>query len=263
MTKRQDVLQHFAAEEKAFVEKILDLCARVEETYAYALTAFLNPREERIVQSLAQHFQLQYFSSREWLETEFVRVILAPSYYQCQTEDFEMVAYRIEYPHKFYQLSHSQILGTLLNRLSIRRDLIGDILVQEGIAHILLDQRFSHLLEIEVAKIGKVPVHWDKVDWKQLSLQQVEIGQEKQVLVSSLRLDKVLATAFGLSRTAAVKLIDSGCVKVDYQETLSPSKLLEEGQMLSVRGFGRVKIGTLLGFSKQGKLKLQMNIIRK
>ena len=61
------------------------------------------------------------FSSAEIYPTEYARVILAPSYYQLEASDFEMSLLEVLYPDKFYRLSHSQVLGSLLHQLGIER----------------------------------------------------------------------------------------------------------------------------------------------
>ena len=264
MTKKSDgIFQHFTLEERDFVEKMIDACHQVEESYSYYLTAFLNPREEEILQSLAGYFHLQLHSSRQFLETEFVRVILAPDYYLLEEEDFELMALEILYPRKFHQMTHSQILGTLLHQLGIKRDYIGDILLGEEQTFVILDRRFGELAQRSLSKISRVPVSWKEAVLSQLPAKTSQDVKSQQVLLSSLRLDKVVATAFHLSRSNALKLIESGQVKLDYKEVKQAGKVLEVGQLVSVRGFGRVRLKEFLGFSKQGKLKLDIDIIKK
>ena len=264
MTKKSDgIFQHFTLEERDFVEKMIDACHQVEESYSYYLTAFLNPREEEILQSLAGYFHLQLHSSRQFLETEFVRVILAPDYYLLEEEDFELMALEILYPRKFHQLTHSQILGTLLHQLGIKRDYIGDILLGEEQTFVILDRRFGELAQRSLSKISRVPVSWKVAVLSQVPAKTSQDVKSQQVLLSSLRLDKVVATAFHLSRSNALKLIESGQVKLDYKEVKQAGKVLEVGQLVSVRGFGRVRLKEFLGFSKQGKLKLNIDIINK
>ncbi len=264
MAKKNDgIFQHFTLEERDFVEKMIDACHQVEESYSYYLTAFLNPREEEILQSLAGYFHLQLHSSRQFLETEFVRVILAPDYYLLEEEDFELMALEILYPRKFHQLTHSQILGTLLHQLGIKRDYIGDILLGEEQTFVILDRRFGELAQRSLSKISRVPVSWKVAVLSQLPAKTSQDVKSQQVLLSSLRLDKVVATAFHLSRSNALKLIESGQVKLDYKEIKQAGKVLEVGQLVSVRGFGRVRLKEFLGFSKQGKLKLDIDIIKK
>ena len=263
MKRTEGIFQHFAPDERGFVEKMMDICQQVEETYSYHLTSFLNPREEEILQSLAGYFNLQIHSSRQLLDTEFVRVILSPDYYLLQEEDFELMVLEILYPRKFHSLTHAQILGTLLNQLGIRREFIGDILLGDEQTFVILDRRFGELAQSTVSKISRVPVSWKEHSLTHLPLRTNQDVKSQQVLLSSLRLDKLVATAFKLSRSNALKLIESGQVKLDYKEVRQAGKVLEVGQLVSVRGFGRVRLKEFLGFSKQGKLKLEIEIIKK
>ncbi len=40
MKNDKNLLQHFSREEREFVEKIMDMCQQVEDTYSYRLTHF-------------------------------------------------------------------------------------------------------------------------------------------------------------------------------------------------------------------------------
>ena len=64
-------------------------------------------------------------SSRQFLETEYVRVLLYPDYFEPEFADFELSLQEIVYPNKFERLTHAKILGTVLNQLG----LIGSYLV--------------------------------------------------------------------------------------------------------------------------------------
>lgn len=52
MKNDKQIMQHFAKEEREFVEKIMDMCQQVEDTYSYRLTHFLHPRQDDIVSKL-------------------------------------------------------------------------------------------------------------------------------------------------------------------------------------------------------------------
>lgn len=263
MANEKSILQHYGDDERAFVEKMLDFCKQVEDTYSYRLTTFLNPRQEEILESLTSYSGLSFYSSRQLVATEKVRVIIAPIYYELATEDFELVCLEIVYPEKFHSLTHSQILGTLLNQLGIRREFLGDIIVQEQEILLFIDQKFADLVEAEVHKIARVPVKWKRRSLESVTLQQSAGGKSDVLLLSSLRLDKVVAAAFRLSRGLASKLIEQGKVKLNYSETRESSKVVTVGQLVSVRGYGRVKIREVLGTTTQGKLKVDIELIRK
>ncbi|HFI0633893.1 TPA: RNA-binding protein [Streptococcus suis] len=262
MKRYSGLFQHFALEEREFVEKMIDLCEQVETSYSYRLTAFLHPGQEQIAEKIANYFQLQFFSSKEIVQSEFARVIIAPEYYELDIRDFQIIALEVSYPTKFHTLTHAQVLGSLLNQVGIRREFLGDIIFQDKIITILIDEKLGDISRTSVSKIAKVPVSLQVRDWTKLSNKLPTDGIPVDVLVSSLRLDKIVAVGFRLSRANAAKLIATGQVKVDYSSVTETSKLLDIGQLVSVRKYGRIRLSEFLGFSKQGKLKLRLDIIK-
>ncbi|HEL1618479.1 TPA: RNA-binding protein [Streptococcus suis] len=262
MKKYSGLFQHFTLEEKDFVEKIIDLCEQVETSYSYRLTPFLHPAQDKIAGQIANYFQLQFFSSKDIIPSEFSRVIIAPDYYLLDNRDFQITALEVSYPTKFHTLTHAQVLGSLLNQVGIRREFLGDIIFQDKKITFMIDEKLGELARTSVSKISKVPVSLQVRDWTKLSKVLPADTIPTDVLISSLRLDKIVAVAFKLSRANASKLISSGQVKVDYSSVTETSKLLDIGQLISVRKYGRVRLSEFLGFSKQGKLKLRLDIIK-
>lgn len=261
MKEQKNILQHFPTEQRDFAEKIIDSCQQVERSYSYRLTPFLNPKQEQVARVIAQHFNLTVYSTRDFLVTEFSRLIIAPDYYQLEMADFQVELLEVIYNQKFHRLSHAQILGTLLHQLGIKREFIGDIIVSEELTAVLIDRRFVSLIEQEVGKLARVPVRWHALDLRQVSLPRQQDGIEKTLILSSLRLDKLLATSLGLSRSRAVDLIEAGQVKVDYVTITQVSRPIEIGQLVSIRGFGRIHLIELVGKTKQDKFKVIANII--
>ncbi|HFI0394184.1 TPA: RNA-binding protein [Streptococcus suis] len=262
MKNEKHILEHFAREEREFVEKIMDMCQQVVDTYSYRLTSFLNPRQDAIVHMLANYYQLQAFSTRDFFQTEYSRMLLAPSYYVLDRDDFEVMALAITYSRKFHSLSHSQVMGTFLNHLGIRREYLGDILIGEDELLVFLDKKFGVLAQQSISKIARVPVKFMERDWLSIPVKMNEEPFFKEVLVSSMRLDKLIAVAFHLSRTRVDKLIVAGHVKLDYVQVEQAGRQVELGQLISLRKYGRIRVTELLGFSKQGKVKLKLEIIK-
>ena len=78
--------------------------------------------------------------------------------------------------------------------------------------------------------------------------------KEYRDTVASPRLDNIVSSAFGLSRSKAVMAIKSGLVFVDHMEALKPSVLLKEGTEIVVRHKGRAILSEIGGTSKKGRL---------
>ena len=88
-----------------------------------------------------------------------------------------------------------------------------------------------------------------------------EESQSRDILVSSYRLDKVIAAGFKLSRSQASQLVSSGLVKVNYATTTNGSGFVALNDLVSVRRFGRLKIVSENGISKSGKYKVTVEIL--
>ncbi|MGV3031016.1 RNA-binding protein [Streptococcus suis] len=262
MKDRQVILQHYQKSEQDFVERIYELCQFVDRTSIDRLTDFLNPRQVMITESIAGKFNLFAHSSGHHLPTEYCRVIISTSDQLPEFAGYEISILEVDFNRKFHQLSHSQILGTLLNRLGIQRKFLGDIFINDQEILLFIDEKFSTILLMDVERIAKVPVKWKMRTAESVSLEHHIQVDKKVILASSLRLDKLVAAAFQLSRSAVVKLIESNKVKVDYAEISQVSKTLEIGQLVSVRGFGRFRLVELLGTSKQGKFKIEIEVTK-
>ncbi len=251
----KDIYQHFRPEEISFIDRIDNLAQRVEDTYTYYVTEFLNPRQVKIVKSILGQRGMTYYLSSDYYQTEYAKVILAPEYYSFDEADFEMTLIAIDYNAKFNQLTHAQIMGTLLNQLGIKRSVLGDILVQNGKAQLVVESSLVSYLMTSVQKIGRASVSLKEVPFQELLTQEQDY-QTMDVLVSSMRLDKLIATVLKLSRQEAVKLIVSDRVKVNYANVGRTAELLAIDDMVSVRGFGRFTIIQENGLTKNGKIKL-------
>jgi len=71
--------------------------------------------------------------------------------------------------------------------------------------------------------------------------------------VASLRLDSVVAAGFNLSRTKAGEYVESGKVMLNSLECDKTDKTVAEGDTLSLRGLGKIKLQEIGGLSKKGR----------
>ena len=146
-------------------------------------------------------------------------------------------------------------MGTLINRLGIERYLLGDIIVQENRAQVFIEKTMVSYLNAQVTKIGEAAVVFEEIPFERQITSQSHI-REMNVLVSSMRLDKIIAAVLKLSRRKANQLIESEKVKLNYLVQPKVSHLIDIGDLISVRGYGRFTISRDNGLSKGGKHKL-------
>jgi RNA-binding protein YlmH len=259
----QAIYQHFRESERPFIDKASDWIARVSDSYSLVTTDFLNPRQVFILTTLVNREHagdIELYSSSAVAETEYVKVILAPSYYQLDVRDFDLSCLQIDFASKFVTLTHAQILGTFLGETGLDRSKIGDILVHPDFAQVFVEAKLAHLFIENIHKIAR-----SGVKIREIALDQVLATPEQVVnqtiTVSSLRLDKAIASIFNISRNLAQNLVQSNKVKVNYTEILRNDFELAENDLVSVRGSGRFRILANLGLTKKDKLRIEVQII--
>lgn len=249
--------QHVTVSEREVVDKLQDLIARMDRQYVIQLTDFLDPRQQEIARSVLGHAGVTYYSSQDYYPLEYARILLAPAYYELDLADFELTLLEISYQAKFSQISHSQILGSLVKGLGLKRQVIGDILVAKGRAQVVLTRQMVDYIITHTDKMAKTGVRLKEVPFEQL-LAVEEEWERRLVLLSSFRLDKIVAAVTKLSRSQAQDLIDKGRVKVNYREITKADVVLALGDLVSCRGYGRFRLAEDLGQTKMGKHKLMI-----
>lgn len=257
------IYQHFRPSERLFIEKVTDWIDKVSDTYCIVTTDFLNPRECYILQTLLNHSakqDIQLFSSSMIAETEYVKLIIAPDYYQLSISDFNLSCLQIAFASKFTTLKHSQILGTMLGETGVERLKIGDIAIHQSFAQVFVDQRMVPIFIEKIKKIARSGVKISEIEAKQYIKVPDQLNY-KTVSLSSLRLDKVIASIVNDSRSQAQKLIQSNKVKVNYAEVLRNDFELYENDLISIRGFGRIKLVQNLGLTKKNKIRVEVQVI--
>jgi len=253
------IYQHFRPEEKEFVDQVLNWKEAVENSYAPKLTDFLDPREQRITNQLigSNHdVKLSLFGGIKSAERK--RAIIFPDYYECEEKDFQISLFEIEYPKKFLNIEHPQVLGSLMS-LGLKRGKFGDILLHEGRVQIFVSQEIEEYILLQLESIGKVAVSLQKLSLTD-AIHSGEVWVEKCVTASSLRLDSVISVIYNLSRQKSQVLIQQGIVKINWMTVENPAFVCCEGDLISVRGYGRSKVIELVGKTKKDKWKITAGI---
>lgn len=151
------------------------------------------------------------------------------------------------------ELTHRDFLGSLLS-LQIERSAMGDFLVGEGMAVLFLDKVPLKMVHDSLEKVGRIGVR--SVYGQPDILPPAFLIEEKRIVIASLRLDVVVAGVINISRMESTCLIQNGLVKVNYQENRENSYLLQEGTLLSIRGYGRFRMKQVLGETRKGRISV-------
>ncbi|MGI6538233.1 MAG: RNA-binding protein [Caldicoprobacterales bacterium] len=157
------------------------------------------------------------------------------------TYDRESVISALELTYRRQDsLTHRTILGAVL-ALGIEREVLGDILIEPGRAFLICLSQISNYIVLNLQKAGKVGLTVSETALDGLP-SLPEKYERVTGTVASLRLDAVLAFAFRISRGQAQAKITSGLVQVSHQVCLQPAKTVSIDNIISLRGFGRIRV---------------------
>lgn len=253
----EDLYQHFRPNEKDYIDLAVDWVRRVSDTYAPYLTSFLDPRQAYILATIVAQYpdlQVSYWGGHPGAERQ--RGLIYPDYLPTHELSYDIAGFEIDYPHKFNKLSHGQIMGSILGT-GIKRDKLGDIISDSGRWQFFIDQGLSDFITIQVDRVGSSPVRLYSLDQSDI-IDNQEDWTVDQVIVSSLRLDSFIASCLNLARSKAKSLVDQDRVKLNFGQVDQAGLILEEEDMVSVRGFGRLQFLRAVKQTKKDKVLIEV-----
>ncbi len=155
------------------------------------------------------------------------------------------------------KLEHRDILGAVM-QLGVDRCKLGDILIKEEDYYLLCLKGMAAYFRENITQIRHTAVTLREVPTEGLSVSQNLT--EKVGIVTSGRLDAVLACVYKLSRSQAQTLIRAEKVFIDGGCVQNTSALVREGDVVSVRGYGRFIYDCEYGETNKGRLKIKYKL---
>ncbi len=158
---------------------------------------------------------------------------------------------KISNSSKFNKLEHRHFLAGILS-IGIKREKIGDLIVKNGVCYTIIYENLFEFLQNNLLTIGKSKVKIVEVGDDEIPENEFKI---ENYLLTSLRLDSIVASLNNCSRSEGLKLINSSQVMVNYKVVTDKSINIKEGAIISIRRNGKyIFIGTN-GETKKGKFK--------
>ncbi|XP_047321539.1 putative RNA-binding protein YlmH [Impatiens glandulifera] len=156
----------------------------------------------------------------------------------------------------FQPCSHGDFLGSILGT-GIAREKLGDILLQgEKGAQFLIVPELVEFILTALGKVGNVSVTCKKIPLLALEYEPPKTKIFKTI-EASLRVDAVASAGYKISRTKLGDLISNGDVRINWGTVSKSNTLVKSGDMISMSGEGRLKIGEI-NPTKKGKFSVEL-----
>jgi len=239
-------------EDKLLAAKVSDAIRLCMLKSTPRFVGFLNERQGAIVsmvaKSKATNFKL--YGGYDSAERAYFGVF--PDW--CQNENYDgmfpISAVTLHFRNG-EGLSHRDFLGALMG-LGIKRESVGDILVEDSRAVIFLNQDICVYVLTQLDKVGSAGIKIEEGITG--SLPQGGGFLSISSTVPSPRLDAVISALLNTSRGKIEELIISGLVSIDSLPCEKVTKEVLEGSVIKIRGSGKFIVDSLSKQTKKGRL---------
>ncbi len=243
---------NLSREEEIFASHIEDLITICDRKNVPKFSGFLDLRQQKIAQYVASSVKAESFVLYGGFENAERKMFgVFPDY---------IIDHNNQFPIDYIEISHSRalthrdFLGSLMS-LGIKREVVGDIIAGENVSFVVVQNNMSvHIID-NLSKIGNVGVKMRLCSFDELGSVQNKF-EEDIVIVSSMRIDCIVAALASKSRADSAKLVESERVSVNHEIVSLVSKSLSEGDTVSIRSVGKFVIGQISSKTKKGRLVL-------
>ncbi len=244
-------------EQEILISRIEDKILAAQRGYMITSTQFLSLSERSLATTVCKEHGTTFAFYGGYPEAERSILFILPDYidntspFLPSEEDNPICLFSCRAKAGAKSLSHRDYLGSLL-ALGVERSVIGDILVYENGADILVMKSIADYLLANYEKAGNVSLKTEILPIEALTPPKIKT-EEVRESVASLRLDSMVAAVFSLSRTAAAEAIERGLVFINDTEVLKTDKPLHKGDKIVLRGKGKAYFKETLGTTRKGR----------
>ena len=250
-------------DDKILLAQVLDRIEMCEKRNKIESTDFLDLAQIELVQKFINKIRIENYMSFGGFEQAERRIfVIYPEKFNSSivkknlSNIIQIV--RIELPDDLKgKYTHRDYLGAVI-KLGVKREKVGDIIVDNDGADIIVDKDISKFLEENLGgltRFSKSTISVQSIE----NLRPVEIKkEEREIIVSSLRLDNVISELARCSRTKALDIINMERVFVNFQCEIKKTKQIKVGDMITIRGKGRFFIKELVGQTRSGRVIIKI-----
>ncbi|NJL87658.1 MAG: photosystem II S4 domain protein [Leptolyngbyaceae cyanobacterium SM1_1_3] len=247
MLPRDELLKQ--VENRESLTRVIDRAEQAIRTWEVTLSDFLSPPE--LIEAETVFKRLTDIHLSAWggyPQAERQRLAIARA--ELPLDQAPVALLNIAGNFLFDPATHRDFLGAMLGA-GIVRDKVGDIIVLgERGAQALVVPEMVDFLAMSLTQVRSVPVKTQQIDLAQLKVREPK-KKEMTTVEASLRLDAIASAGFGMSRSKMADMIGAGDVRVNWKSVTQSSHALKTGDLVAIRGKGRLQIGDVSVTKKQ------------
>ncbi|SES65658.1 RNA-binding protein YlmH, contains S4-like domain [Natronincola peptidivorans] len=258
MIDKELYLQHVKdADLKHLLVKALDKTENVLRTHDIKTTDFLNPYEEKAITNVLATFEnINWIVTGGYQEAERKIIIIFQDYLSVDDIKIPLTAVEITRNLQSKDLNHRDYLGSILS-LGIKREKIGDIIINGNICQVVIQEDLKDYVVYNLDKVGNTSITVREINLKDIKPLIISY-KDLCGTVASLRLDSIVSLGFKTSRTEAQALIAKERVYINWGIANKNFHELHTGDIISVRGKGRIIVDEIQGNTKSGRIHVKL-----
>lgn len=244
------------ADEKLLLSKTEDLFRLCDKYASPRFSDFLDGAELALVYDKAvipYDYNVMFYGGFSEAEKKIMGVF--PQWEEPEESEFPITCLKISggYTRK---LTHRDYLGTLMS-LGITPQKLGDIVAYDDFAYVLLHSDMAEYVADNLHKIGNQGVKTEIIT--DLSVIRIERKYKTiNAVCAAPRLDAVVAAAANVSRSLSSSMISGGKVKLNHKLNEKCADTVKEGDLLSIRGYGRFLVHSFDGETRKQRLHITL-----
>lgn len=257
---RKDILKNISdSDERLVVAKAMDKLQLSLKTFTPEFTIFMDPYKAYSIRDMLLNNECKIVAYGGYDDCERLKLGFFPEFTECDFSQFPIVPVEISYNATFSKaLTHRDFLGSILG-LGITREKTGDIIIEDSRAIAFVDSDIADYILVNLERVGHTKV---KVKILDSFTPKLKEAVEKRLTVASLRIDALLSGALNLSRGKVADLIKGEKAYINWKKVTSVSHSVNENDVITLRGVGRVKINEVMGTTKKDRILINISVFK-
>ncbi|MBR2767588.1 MAG: RNA-binding protein [Solobacterium sp.] len=213
------------------IARLEDLQDQSERKYMHTESGFLN--EEEQAEALRRFPESSLIRYEGGYPGALKKKVI---FLRDEEDDFsDIVCIIAAIDQRFRKITHRDVLGSLMS-LQIDRHSFGDFWIEPERIVLYTSHQMAKFLCDNLLRISSLSVSFEPSEEHPV---QVFHRREFEAVVSSERMDVLVACLANISRAKAVSMIREGKVQLNHRPLVKPDEVCDNDSTISIRGSGR------------------------